>query len=547
MSSPRRVRPLALLVAAAAVLAVPALASAETITVSTTTDAAPVAGECFGLGSCSLRQAIDTANKDAGPDSVVLPAGTYQLTIAPSGADGTDNGDLDLESGTVTIKGAGARKSVVDASGLGDRVFHLHSGADVIIQSLAVSGGRIGGETEELGGGIFGKAAQLTLENVTVSGNVAAEETRGGGIALEEMEAAIIASTISGNRNSGDGGGLYVKNSEVLVENSTIAQNSAETSLFPSEEDWGAYGGAAEFDEDNHVSFVNSTIAGNRIIDDNGGEEGTGAAFSGSLANITAINTIVADNTATEVEESGQCEAGPFASAAYSIETAPPSGERRCFEGATNLLGDPLLAPLANYGGETDTIALYEGSPALGAAHEAQCPEFDQRGVERTGACNMGAWNGAGIPKPPPPAPPIVPIAPPAPKATPAAATISTKGKVVVKLAGRTFSVQPGISVNCPAGGAACAVTLKATTKAPKPQGAGTSAKAKRLTLGKASLSVAAGSTKALVFKLTKKAANLLSEEGKLKATIEVSASATGAKTATAKKSPTLKLPPPEH
>src|SRR3954447_17536193 len=46
-------------------------------------DAAPGNGACLDAGGlCSLRAAVMEANALAGPDVVILPSGTYSLTIA---------------------------------------------------------------------------------------------------------------------------------------------------------------------------------------------------------------------------------------------------------------------------------------------------------------------------------------------------------------------------------------------------------------------------------------------------------------------------------
>jgi hypothetical protein len=58
---------------------------------------------------------------------------------------------------------------------------------------------------------------------------------------------------------------------------------------------------------------------------------------------------------------------------------------------------DPLLAPLADNGGSTQTMALDPASPAVDAGPPKRrlgCPARDQRGVQRPqGAhCDMGAF-----------------------------------------------------------------------------------------------------------------------------------------------------------
>ena len=55
---------------------------------------------------------------------------------------------------------------------------------------------------------------------------------------------------------------------------------------------------------------------------------------------------------------------------------------------------DPLLAPLADNGGLTPTMALLPSSPAIDAGDESACPPTDQRGVTRPQglACDIGAF-----------------------------------------------------------------------------------------------------------------------------------------------------------
>jgi len=540
VSRPRLVQLAAVIAAALACsLVFAAVAAADTFVVNTTADVASQVGECEGSpGDCSLRQAIDRANGTAGDNTIEVPAGHYGLTIEPSGGE-NESGDLDVDAESLVIAGAGAEQTVIDAGAIEDRVFYAHPGATLVLLGVTVTGGQIESES---GGGILAEEAILVLADSAVEGNVAREASSGGGISLIESQSQILLSTIAGNRNSGDGGGIYAEEAELLIADSTIANNVVETSLYPSHPNWGAFGGGAEINENSKVAFVNSTIAGNRIIDDNGEEpDGGGAALEGDLGEVTAVNTLIYGNTGTGVDDPEQCDE-TLESLGHNLEGPTQGGETRCFEAPTDLVADPLLAPLANYGGETDTIALYEGSPAIDAGDSAECPELDQRGVTRPvgGGCDIGAWEGVGIPLPSPPAPPAAPktTSPPAlPRAT-----ISAKGKVVVKAAGKTFKVQPGITVSCPTGGAACAVTLKATAKAPKQAGAAKSAKAKPLTIGSAKLSVPAGSSKALSFKLTKRAAKLLTETGKLATKIEVSASIAGV-AATATKSAKLKPP----
>ena len=115
--------------AAIAPLALPRVAQATpnsnpiTITPDTFLDvASPDCSLVHLAGSCSLRGAVIRANNDAG-DNIQLLAGTYHLSIAPTGqADDGTSGDLEL-SVFSAISGAGADKTTIAAdANFGDRV-----------------------------------------------------------------------------------------------------------------------------------------------------------------------------------------------------------------------------------------------------------------------------------------------------------------------------------------------------------------------------------------------------------------------------------------
>jgi Right handed beta helix region len=409
--SPAVRRTAALLGAAfVALLAFAGVASAATYSVNTTADQAPSPAACSGApGDCSLRQAIFKADFNGEEsDTIVVPAGHYGLTIEP-GSEDTETGDLDITDGAVTIEGAGARQTIVDASAIEDRVFQVYAGAALALSGATVTGGR----TEDEGGGIEVNEGGLSLDGVSVVDNEAFNDGYGGGIYVEEGELEIVDSTIAHNRNSGDGGGICAYDSEISIENSTIADNTTDTSLYPASPGWGAYGGGLEVYSGPLLRMVNVTISGNKVIDGNGGEEGNGAGIAADEFDAYEIaNTIVFGNIAEEVGETGQCTE-TLASLGHNLEQAEPEGEPRCFEEASDLIADPQLGSLADNGGETDTVALASTSPAIHAGDAALCPPTDQRGVARTGGCDIGAFQYAP-PAPPTPAPSPAPV--PAPK-----------------------------------------------------------------------------------------------------------------------------------
>lgn len=397
---------LAALFVFAAFAAVPALSGAATFNVNTTTDNPPSASECQGVASdCSLRQAIDSANTTGGVNTVVVPAGTYDLTLEAEGGNGIENGDLNVTDENLTIQGAGARQTVIDAGQIEDRVIRLEGASALALAGLTVTGGR----TSDDGGGIYAGEGVLSLSGVAVTDNESFESGYGGGLYSEGPVLAIVDSVFSDNRNSGDGGALTFYGGELILEDSTLADNVVDTALFPGSPGWGAYGGAMEGDAQ-HLTMKNTTISGNEIIDGNGGEDGSGAAIEGEFATYEVVNSIIADNTGTEVSEPDQCTA-TLGSLGHNLEFEEPAGEIRCFEEPTDIVADPLLAALADNGGETDTVALSAGSPAIDAGDAALCLPTDQRGFARpVGAgCDIGAFEFSA-------APPVTPVTPVAPK-----------------------------------------------------------------------------------------------------------------------------------
>ena len=127
----------------------------------------PLSGTPDGA-SGSLRDAIAQANASTEADTITLEAGTYNLTVT---GDGDTLGDLDLTDTAykITIFGAGAGQTIIDASALSDRVFDVASGATVEIQGVTITGGSC---QSGFGAGINNEGI-LTLRDSTVSGNTA--------------------------------------------------------------------------------------------------------------------------------------------------------------------------------------------------------------------------------------------------------------------------------------------------------------------------------------------------------------------------------------
>ena len=140
------------------------------------TDANVGDGACAtATGQCTLRAGVNEANDGPGGDTIILPAGTYTLTIPPGPVGATSFfGDLDVVF-NLTIKGAGADSTIIDANHL-DRAFL--PGALVIMQSRIVNNDADGdGDGLGSGGGIdvnfptWESPNDPILQKTTVTGN----------------------------------------------------------------------------------------------------------------------------------------------------------------------------------------------------------------------------------------------------------------------------------------------------------------------------------------------------------------------------------------
>jgi CSLREA domain-containing protein len=227
-------------------------------------DAKPGDGKCAtDVGTCTLRAAIQEANEHGG-GTINLNPGTYTLAIKPDGAlPLAATGDLDVY-GELTISGGGADKTIVDGGGV-DRVFAMQVASRVTISDVTIRNGLA--QPGDDGGGIW-NSGNLTLENVTVSGNKTRSDATltadapGGGI-FNAATLQLRNCKIIGNTAADMGGGIHNKGIMTVLK-STIANNTAAT-------DRG--GGVSNF---NKATIVLSTISGNQAVGAGGGVENGG-------------------------------------------------------------------------------------------------------------------------------------------------------------------------------------------------------------------------------------------------------------------------------
>jgi CSLREA domain-containing protein len=259
-----------------------------------------------GESECTLRAAIQETNALAGPDTILLPAGIFQLTIAGPNENAAATGDLDILD-NLTIIGAGRERTFIDGGGR-DRVFDIVSPAsstppngaiDVIIAHVTVRNGTASG-----GGGIR-YSSHLTIINSIISDNQST--FTGGGLGstnliFDDPRLTLVDSTVTRNKApffGGSGGGIDASFSTSLtIKRSVISANNAA--------DGGGgidAGGVTE-----PPSFVEVTVSGNFA---GPGIFGIGGGISGTCMIITRSSIFgnISSRNSGGVQNTGNCGA----------------------------------------------------------------------------------------------------------------------------------------------------------------------------------------------------------------------------------------------
>jgi CSLREA domain-containing protein len=377
----------------------------------------PGNGSCHtASGHCSLRAAVMEANRVVDGSKQVtieLPAGTYFLTLAPTGGNGDESGDLDLplDAKPIVISGAGAATTIIDAGAIDDRVFNIGTARVVSLVGFALrnglaagaSGGAIqnhgeltmayctlSGNSAHLGGAIYttardptvGNDVTVTLSRLTVSGNSA---TYGGGIFNGGDDLKLERSTLSGNSATLDGGGIHNEGIGIeYVANSTISHNQS-------------IGDGGGIYNSGTTWTYNATIAFNEA-DADGLEGGAGGGIHNTVTgNFYPRNSLIVGNTHSGSPDLDDCDGtlGAFGQNWYS-----DVGECTCVAQNPQGACSPLqtlaeIGPLRFNGGSTQTHALVAPTSIIDsgiATINLGDPPVDQRGALRDIIPDSGAF-----------------------------------------------------------------------------------------------------------------------------------------------------------
>jgi hypothetical protein len=321
-------------------------AGIETLTVNTPIDEFDPIGD--GGTGLSLREAIRGAITNAtitfAPS--IFTGGTNLIPFTPA------NGQIILST-NLTIDASSIPGGVVlSATGSGNRVLRVDSGSTITLRRLTLTGGNGYPDNNVRGGAIF-NAGILSLTDCIVTNNASAEGF--GGAILNSGTLRLQRSTFANNRALIAGGAInnFSATSLLIASNCTFTSNRANL------------GGAIQ-----SASAGATAVMTHCTLFANQATNSTGGGINVASGSVTVSNSIIAANLAV---------------------TGSNLNGALLLTGVNLTNGNPLLAPLGDYGGLTPTLALLSNSPALNAASATGAPA-DQRGYSRFGLPDLGAF-----------------------------------------------------------------------------------------------------------------------------------------------------------
>lgn len=292
-----------------------------------------------------LFERIAMINNQAGSDGGAILA-TTEMTILDS-----------VFSGNLSAANGGAL--YLDSPTTIERTLIGTSASPVIYETGTIDPALLAQPNHaENGGGIFDTGSHTTnIRASAINGNTA---IGGGGIAARSLIVVNITnSTISGNVGTDVGGGITT-NGTVNLRNVTVANNMATTDA-P-----GGGAGLNSFGAGTYV-FYNTILSNNVMMGGEVSRDGN-CGCSGGTA----------------------CPTGRMVSTGYNISDEATDTCSLSLALSDKPATDPLLKPLANNGGPTETHALPSlligdpaTSPAIDNGDNIRCPNNDQRGSLR--------------------------------------------------------------------------------------------------------------------------------------------------------------------
>ncbi|MHB1556630.1 MAG: beta strand repeat-containing protein, partial [Isosphaeraceae bacterium] len=361
-------------------LGVTASISGLTITGGTGT----AGGGVYSKGNTSLSDCVVTGNTATNYGGGIYGSNTLSLTDCTISANSGFMG-----GGVYTSVKVATTPTITDCTISGNSAGQNGAGAYLGGTAAMTDCTISGNSAAKYGGGLWTDGA-TTLTGCTISGNSAVKY--GGGLCVYHGSPTLDACTISGNSSGTYGGGLFnFRKVASSLTDCTITGNTA------------SHGGGL-FNYGGTPTLMSCTIADNLAITSYGGLDNYYSAIYKGKISLT--NTIVAGNnqgtTTPTASDIGGNGASGVTGTYNLIGTGGSGGIANGSSGNVVLssLATLGLAPLADYGGPTPTLALLPGSAAIGAGTSTGAPSTDQRGFALDSPIDIGAFQYASASPP---------------------------------------------------------------------------------------------------------------------------------------------------
>jgi hypothetical protein len=304
-----------------------------------TTTAAVLEINCAG----SIQSCVDAASPG---DTVVIPAGTFNEAVVLTKA--------------VSLRGAGAGVTIIDATGLAARPLTVSGAAvdaTVVIEQLTLTGGDVSAGNicfptpDNCGGGLvaFG-TAQPTLRDLEITANRA---YRGGGIHAEAGSSLTLERvSVSGNASVLTGGGINSSASLTLLD-STVDANASENNA----------GGGINVGLQPVVLPLPTLVIEDSTITDNhtgtvGGSIHDGGGVNAFAFDVTVRRSVISDNSCgVDCSGGGIDVLSNFETAVLTLDDVTVSGNTATELGGGVAVGGSVEVSVSNSRFESNEAA----------------------------------------------------------------------------------------------------------------------------------------------------------------------------------------------
>lgn len=352
-----------------------------------------------GDGLCTLRAAIMEANASATSDTILVPAGTYDLDLAFD-----SGGGRLIVAGSVKIQGSGKNNTIINQATT-DGVIQIDSG-NVRVNNVTVQGGY-----NQAGAGIRVTGGDVDMTDIIIEDNFGF--TGGGGLLVDEgADVTIRRASIQDNSAQGAFGGGVWNQGTLWIYDSAITNNDSNRA-----------GGVRN---SGNLNLRNVTVSGNTANSPDAGVGGISQNGFAVLNNVTVTENNGSGNSPTSFRGGGiqsSDSATTVVKNSIIANNDGGTGPDDCVGTLTgdskyNLIGDTDGCTIPSYvstfildqaaglnglsfnGGTTLSHMTGVNSPARDTGYQYPqpaadgCEPYDQRGVPRpqgVGTCDMGA------------------------------------------------------------------------------------------------------------------------------------------------------------